>query len=306
MFRLIYIFFIGIFLSSNILAKENDKIANVYFKDNYGVDDNSSSFKVYGLWSIISNKEADWPSLPVDLITKKTLLSESNQKDLVDLIDYGFGAGASFTTFFSDYIGVEFGVSGILYKINKDELSNVQFNYTNKDNTNPPLLAKANANSTTNPVQASTGSTDSTESTDSTTQNKTNVLNNNVQLIDSNSVPPTLSSDTYLYSIPLHATLQFHVAPFGGIRPYIGGGYHVNYVYSPLKEIDIDFMHGPIIQAGIDFVGKDNTIYNIDIKKYFVTSTKINYSKDYFGSSAFSTKTNFSPIIISLGIGMKF
>jgi len=274
------IFFVGISFSSNILAKDdNNKVANMYFKDNYGVDDNSASFKAYGLWSIINNKETDWPALKIDPTTNKPLLSKDNQKDLVNLIDFGFGAGMSFTTFFTNYIGVEFGVSGILYKINKDELINVQFNYTNMGNPTPTLTP---------------------------TPTPTPTKNDNVMLIDQNQTPSTLSTDDYIYSIPFHATLQFYMAPFGGIRPYVGGGYHINYVYSPLKEISIDFMHGPIIQAGIDFVGKDDTIYYIDIKKYFVTNAKINYNQGYFGDKAFSTKTDFSPIIISLGIGFKF
>ena len=79
----------------------------------------------------------------------------------------------------------------------------------------------------------------------------------------------------------------------------------MNYTYSPFKALDVDFMHGPIIQAGVDFIGNDDTIYNIEIKKYFVSEARINY-KDSFLYQAFSTTTDFSPLIISAGIGFKF
>ncbi len=264
LFKISLFFFSCILTFTSFADSVNQRtVPNAYFKDNYGTDNNFSSFKAYGLWSFIKNKEKDFPDIPKDKSTGKPILS--SPKDNKDLFQYGYGAGMSFTTFFNEHIGVELGMSGIVYNIDKDQLGNMQYNYTNKDDTDP----------TNPPVPSGTKAGD------------------------------TISSNSVVYSIPVHASVQFCLAPDGVVRPYIGVGYHMNYVYSPFKEFDLDFMHGFVGQAGIDFVGKDDTIYFIEVKKYFVTDTKINY-KTGFIYKAFSTKTDFSPLIISAGIGFKF
>ena len=263
MVRIFFVFlFLGIFIN-NAFAKQNnqiEKVPNAYFRDNYGIDDNFSSFKVYGLWSIINTNETNFPEISLDL-------SEMNQKKNINLIKYGYGAGMSIATFFTNNIGVEFGATAIGYVVNPDQLGNIQNNYTQKDKT---------------PGSPERG----------------------IELKKTQS-PGKIDDATFVYSIPVHIALQFCFAPYGGVRPYVGGGYHMNYTYSPSKAFDIDFMHGPIIQAGVDFVGNDYTIYNIEIKKYFVAETKINY-KDSFLYNAFNTTTDLSPLIISAGIGFKF
>jgi outer membrane protein len=259
-----FVFFLLCCLTLNSFAGVSDqqKIPNSYFRDNYGMDNNFSSFKAYGLWSFIKTKEKGFSAIPADSSGKPIL---SDTKDNKALFQYGYGAGMSFTTFFNEHIGVEMGMSGIVYNIDKDQLGNIQYNYTNKDNPDPSKPA----------------------------------------LPSGTKAGDTISSNSVVYSIPVHASVQFCLASEGGIRPYIGAGYHMNYVYSPFKEFDLDFMHGFVGQAGIDFVGKDDTIYFIQVKKYFVTDAKINY-KTGFIYKAFSTETDFSPLIISAGIGFKF
>jgi len=285
MFRFVFLFFIFTFYNFNICAEAlntSSKTPNAYFKDNYGPSSNQASFKAYGLWSIIDVKDKDFAELPVNPATNKPYLS--NPQEFQSLVDYGYGISLAFTTFITKYIGIEIGACGLFYKINKDELSTIQHNYTNQDGPN---------NVAPNPNNGG--------------QNTAAQSSNTSPITGKNSYK--ISDNDQIYSIPVHLSFQYHFAPEGGIRPYMGAGYHMNYTYSPFPEFDIDIMYGPMIQAGVDFVGKDDTIYTVEIKKYFAIDSKINYKNDFVqtsNSKGFSTKADFSPLIVSLGIGFKF
>lgn len=112
-----------------------------------------------------------------------------------------------------------------------------------------------------------------------------------------------------LYMIPLTWTLQYHVAPFGGIRPYVGGGYQFAYIHSNSKNFTVSNAHGPVIQVGLDMVLLDDTIVNLDIKKSMYSS-KITYKKSMLrqggDDTRISSKYKIDPLQISVGIGMKF
>jgi len=108
--------------------------------------------------------------------------------------------------------------------------------------------------------------------------------------------------DTYM--IPLTLTGQYHIAPFGAIRPYVGAGYHGAYMFSKSKLFNINNGHGPVLQAGVDFVAKDDIMINFDIKQYFL-NTKVNYKESYIKPKV-TSKIKINPLLISLGIGYKF
>jgi outer membrane protein len=258
MSRIIFTFIAVFLYSFNGFAVKHvkpNKRPNPYFRDDYAVNNNFSTFKIYGIGSFVNNTEENWPDRPegVDLPLGP---------DKKNLIKYGIGLGGSLSTFFNNYIGVDMGIHGIGYIIDRNELNIIDFTYNKKVDNGKDVNIK-----------------------DTT----------------------LLSAETIIYSVPAHLMLEFCIAPYGGIRPYIGAGYHVNYIYSPFTEFDIDFMHGPVVKAGIDFVGDDDTIYSIEVKKYIVSDTKINYKKGFInGVDPFSTTTDFSPWVISLGIGVKF
>lgn len=107
-----------------------------------------------------------------------------------------------------------------------------------------------------------------------------------------------------VFMIPVTLTGQYHIAPFGGIRPYVGLGYHGAYMFSKCKLFDIKNGHGAVMQVGVDFVAKDDTMINFDIRQYFL-NTKVAY-KESFISPAVTSKVKINPLIISLGIGFKF
>lgn len=103
-----------------------------------------------------------------------------------------------------------------------------------------------------------------------------------------------------IYMVPLTVTGQYHIAPFGAIRPYVGGGYHGAYLFTKSKQIKIKNGHGPVLQAGVDFVAKDDTLITVDVRQYFL-NTKVTYKNVNNASS----KIKINPLLISAGIGFK-
>ncbi|MGV2432784.1 MAG UNVERIFIED_CONTAM: OmpW family protein [Rickettsiaceae bacterium] len=110
-----------------------------------------------------------------------------------------------------------------------------------------------------------------------------------------------------VYGVPLDLTLQFHVAPFGAIRPYVGAGYNGTYMYVQSRQFKIGHTHGPVLQAGLDFVMNDDSVINIDVKRYS-WSPKVTYTDGFLGArtGAKSGRVKFEPVVVSLGFGLKF
>jgi outer membrane protein len=113
-----------------------------------------------------------------------------------------------------------------------------------------------------------------------------------------------------IFFVPLAATLQYHIAPFGAIRPYIGAGYHGSYLYTRSKAIKVQPGHGAVLQAGIDFMAKDDTFITFDIRQYILKS-KVTFKKGFlFPNNAaakdVSSKVDYNPLVISFGVGFKF
>lgn len=62
---------------------------------------------------------------------------------------------------------------------------------------------------------------------------------------------------------------------------------------------------GPVLQAGVDLYAKDDTLINLDVRQYFLTS-KVHYKKSLVNSDAISSRIKMNPLLISIGIGFKF
>ncbi len=114
-----------------------------------------------------------------------------------------------------------------------------------------------------------------------------------------------VGKNRYMYAIPATITAQYHVAPFGGLSPYLGAGYHGIYFIGTSKDFKIENCHGPVVQAGINFFAKDDTIINLDVRQYFV-GTKVTYQPSLVGTTPVSSKLKLNPLVLSLGIGFKF
>lgn len=106
--------------------------------------------------------------------------------------------------------------------------------------------------------------------------------------------------------LPPTLTLQYHFAPDGAsFRPYVGAG--INYT----RFYDINLLGGAAtvdnsswggaLQVGADFPINKTFFVNIDIKKIWIdTDVKL--------AATGATVANFkiNPIIVGLGLGMKF
>lgn len=119
----------------------------------------------------------------------------------------------------------------------------------------------------------------------------------------------TLGKNNNIYMVPVTATLQYHVAPFGAIRPYVGGGYHGTYMYTSSRALKTSSGHGPVAQLGVDFIAKDDTFFTIDVRQYFLKSN-VTFKKDLLTGNQngpdVSSKVSWNPLIVSVGVGFKF
>ena len=112
----------------------------------------------------------------------------------------------------------------------------------------------------------------------------------------------TEPSDENIYSIPLDLIAQYHFAPYGGFSPYAGIGYSAVYFKSKSDSFDVVSTHAPVIQIGINFIAQDNTLFSLEIKKYFL-STTISYKSSFLGlDEDVKSETKINPLVISLGI----
>jgi len=109
-----------------------------------------------------------------------------------------------------------------------------------------------------------------------------------------------------IFMFPVTFTAQYHIAPFGAIRPYVGAGLNGTYMYTRSHAIKASGGFGPVLQTGIDFVAKDDTLFTFDIKQYFLKS-KVSFKKDFLGTNSdVKSKVTLNPLVISAGIGFKF
>ncbi len=120
------------------------------------------------------------------------------------------------------------------------------------------------------------------------------------------STGPSIGKRQDIYAVPLTLTAQFLPAPFGPVRPYIGLGGHATYMFSKNKAFTIGNAYGYVVQVGVDFVLRDDTMINFDIKQYGL-EPKVTYKDGFLGAGKqFSSKLKINPVVISLGLGFKF
>lgn len=128
----------------------------------------------------------------------------------------------------------------------------------------------------------------------------TNIVSN---YSDSASKKPGITSKTWV--VPIALTMQYHIAPFGAISPYVGVGGHYTFIHTKAAEYKLKNTYGLAAQIGLDFVMKDDKIINIDVKKLFATM-KPSYKSSFMGTGkGFKTTMKADPLIIGVGFGLK-
>lgn len=113
--------------------------------------------------------------------------------------------------------------------------------------------------------------------------------------------------------LPPTLTLQYHFAPKASVRPYVGAGVNYTIFYSedatnaledavgPTK-VSMDDSFGYALQAGLDFDLSDRVFANIDVKYVDINTT----AKLNTGGAINRVKIDLDPIIVGIGLGMRF
>lgn len=104
--------------------------------------------------------------------------------------------------------------------------------------------------------------------------------------------------------IPVTLSAQYHAAPYAGLRPYVGAGLNGTHMHTSSKALKVDSGFGPVLQAGVDFILKDDTLFTLDIRKYLL-KTKVKFKKGFLATDGISSKANWNPLVISAGFGFK-
>ena len=121
------------------------------------------------------------------------------------------------------------------------------------------------------------------------------------KLLDTWVLPPTL-------------TLQYHFAPDGGFRPYVGAGLNYTIFYkerasgsleNALGQTDVSLSNsfGWALQAGADVPLNDSLFLNFDIK-YIDMDTTARLTTTAAGRQ--QVRVDINPIVVGFGIGMRF
>jgi outer membrane protein len=121
------------------------------------------------------------------------------------------------------------------------------------------------------------------------------------KLLDTWVLPPTL-------------TLQYHFAPEGGFRPYVGAGLNYTFFYKERASGGLEAAVGPTdvtlsnsfgwaLQAGADIPLNSSLFLNFDIKYIDMDTTA-----RLFTTAAGRQEVNvdINPIVVGFGIGMRF
>lgn len=117
----------------------------------------------------------------------------------------------------------------------------------------------------------------------------------------------TAGKNNNITIVPASGSVQYHIAPFGALRPYVGAGLHGTYMYTRSKAIKVSPGYGPVLQLGIDFMAKDDTLITLDIRQYFLKS-KVSFKKGLLGPnndaiSDVGSKVKWNPLVVSVGFG---
>lgn len=120
------------------------------------------------------------------------------------------------------------------------------------------------------------------------------------ELADAWVLPPTL-------------TLQYHFTPKAKVRPYVGAGLNYTLFYSEdasddlesaigNTKVEMDDSFGYAVQAGVDVDLNEKIFLNFDVK-YIDMDTK---AKLTTGSLVNRVKVSIDPIVVGIGLGMRF
>jgi outer membrane protein len=117
----------------------------------------------------------------------------------------------------------------------------------------------------------------------------------------------------HTWVLPPTLTLQYHFMPEAKIRPYVGAGINYTLFYGEgtsseldaaigASNLDLSNSFGWAAQAGVDFDLNEKMFLNLDIKYIDMSTT----ARVTTGALVNSVDVKINPIVIGVGIGMKF
>lgn len=114
--------------------------------------------------------------------------------------------------------------------------------------------------------------------------------------------------------LPPTLTFQYHLAPEGSIRPYVGAGLNYTIFYSEDASkgleaavgktgVKMKSSFGYALQAGVDVPISDRMFFNIDVK-YIDIDTTARLATTAAGVQR--TRIHLDPFVFGVGLGMRF
>ncbi|WP_299335547.1 OmpW family outer membrane protein [uncultured Psychroserpens sp.] len=107
----------------------------------------------------------------------------------------------------------------------------------------------------------------------------------------------------YVWLLPPTLNLQYHFYA-DDFKPYVGAGINYTIFYGEdagdAEDIDYENSVGFSLQAGLDYNLNDKWFLNLDVKKLFLnTDVTVNNDSE-------SVKVDINPLVVGLGVGLKF
>jgi len=113
--------------------------------------------------------------------------------------------------------------------------------------------------------------------------------------------------------LPPTLTLQYHFAPEGKVRPYLGAGINYSVFYSAkatpslnaalgATKVKLGDSVGYALQAGVDIPVSEKVFVNFDIKYIDMKTT----ARLTSGATTRTARVKIDPIVAGMGIGFRF
>ncbi|NAS30872.1 outer membrane beta-barrel protein [Flavobacteriaceae bacterium R38] len=113
-----------------------------------------------------------------------------------------------------------------------------------------------------------------------------------------------------VWLLPPTLTLQYHFTG-GKLKPYLGAGINYTIFYGvdegPVADdIDYDNTIGFAFQGGLDYALNDKWFINLDIKKLLLQTDASVNATSALGATVIAKDIKIDPLVIGIGIGLKF
>jgi outer membrane protein len=114
-----------------------------------------------------------------------------------------------------------------------------------------------------------------------------------------------------VWLLPPTLTLQYHFFPEKCFKPYVGAGVNYTIFYSvdegnTVKDVKYDNAFGYAFQLGFDYMITDKFFINADIKKIFLSTDVTVDASNLAAGLSIPASVDINPLLVGVGVGMKF